>query len=294
MADSSHSLTSHTLSSTRSAFPVLTPDLHSTLSQIIARVPPGSSSFSDLFRAYSEIVLHPQDDVEIYGAILKLGLEKGTDFRQKWASVLATQGISSGSLSQREEMEDVEDGDRLDILKARLDALDRAAGQGPETPRPFARRRSVTTERPEPSGRSRAGARSTPPSLEPRTRTVTDRSRSASAERYRTRTNSREGPLPRNPMYSNQSPIVDHHIRRHDRSRSQPMTSTPVKSRPHHAGLHPSPSTSSAAYTPMGSDSHLLPSHQTRKADRFRNVSLLGRALDVWRDRVAMIQVSKT
>jgi hypothetical protein len=291
MAEYSHSTTSHTLSTTRSAFPILTPDLHSTLSNIVARVPPGSSSFSDLFKAYNNVVVHPQDDIEIYGAILKLALERGIDFRQKWASVLAAQGLlPRGSTSQGEEIRSGGDNERLDALKARLDELDRAAGKSLETPMPLTRRLSIIERFYTPEG-PHPGARSTSPSRGPRIRTVTRVSRSASAERHRTRIDSSERQQTHNTP-GHQSPIVDHHIRRHDRPRSLPLTSTPVKSR-WHVGHRSSPSGSTAAYTPTVSDSHWLPSHQTRKADRFRRVSLLGRALDVWRDRAVIIQVRR-
>jgi hypothetical protein len=255
MADSSYSLTSQTLSSTRSAFPVVTPELHSVLSRIVARVPVGSTSFSDLFKAYNEVVLHPQDDVEIYGAILKLGLEKGSDFHQKWASVTASQGVSDPrALPPVEETEDAGAGGKLDILKARLDQLDRSVGDTLETPKPSTGRRPVSDKWEALEGPHHSGPFSTPPPLGSRKRT----SRST---------------------ISNDTPAADRHIHHH--KRSHPMSSTPVKGRAR-------PTSAPAEY-----ESNRTPLHQTRKADQFRNLSLLGHALDVWREKAAFVKVSK-
>ena len=118
--------TSFTTSSLSAPFPVLTAAQHRTISRIIAAHPPTETfSWASLEGTYSRLDI---DEDEIQPLLLKLSLEVGRSWSDKWESAKA-------SLEERGELPG--DGVRagsLDVLKARLDNIPRAPRRPPSSP----------------------------------------------------------------------------------------------------------------------------------------------------------------
>ena len=98
-------------------FRQLTATLSGILSDIILQLPDGSATFVQLFAAYKDVLkdqgLDPAEDTEIYSLLLKLGMQKGADWRTKWQNVQRVES-TTGS---------------LEVLKSRLDKLDLTSQQ---------------------------------------------------------------------------------------------------------------------------------------------------------------------
>lgn len=119
---------SFTTSSLSAPFPVISPAQYRTIARIIAAHPPSDTfSWASLEGTYSRLDV---DEDEIQPLLLKLSLEVGRSWSDKWESAKA-------SLEERRVLP--VDGVRLkagslDVLKVRLDNIPRAPRRPPSTP----------------------------------------------------------------------------------------------------------------------------------------------------------------
>ena len=115
-SDTSISSATHTTSTASSAFPSIDDPTRQILQEIIEQLPQGASTFVQLFAAYKDVLksqgLDPSEDAEIYGYLLKLGMQRGADWRVKWQGVLNSNSAI------------IPAGPSLEGLKHRLDKLD--------------------------------------------------------------------------------------------------------------------------------------------------------------------------
>lgn len=92
MADVSYSsITPSSASYASSVFPVLDASTSDLVDSIVARVAAGASDWKPVLEAYKEEFdarrLDGETDTVVYGLLLRLGMERGTDWRSKWANV---------------------------------------------------------------------------------------------------------------------------------------------------------------------------------------------------------------
>ncbi|TFK54938.1 hypothetical protein OE88DRAFT_1653513 [Heliocybe sulcata] len=78
----------------------LTPDQVDFIEAVIDRAGPAAAKFLDVFKAYNDILqergLDSQNEVVIYGKLLKLGTLKGQNWGEKWKVVKRLHGYESG------------------------------------------------------------------------------------------------------------------------------------------------------------------------------------------------------
>jgi hypothetical protein len=105
---------SYTLSST-ATFPALPAATHALLDEIIQGLPADAHTFEHVFTRYKDVLalhgLDPADDEEGYASLLKLSMQRGATWKDKWRS--AQQALPNSPAVPR-----------LDVLRARLDSLD--------------------------------------------------------------------------------------------------------------------------------------------------------------------------
>ncbi|KDQ61051.1 hypothetical protein JAAARDRAFT_191170 [Jaapia argillacea MUCL 33604] len=74
----------------------LTPDEVQFIDAVIERAPPSASTFLTVFKAYNDVLLErgldPQNEVVIYGKLLKIGTLRGPDWGEKWRMVKVQYG----------------------------------------------------------------------------------------------------------------------------------------------------------------------------------------------------------
>ena len=109
MADVSHS--SITLSSgsyASSVFPQLSTDTAALLESIVQRVPASRSDWKPVLSSYEQVFKErgrdEEADTEVYGLLLRLGMERGKDWKSKWESVKISQDID-GKLKHSPELQ---------------------------------------------------------------------------------------------------------------------------------------------------------------------------------------------
>lgn len=96
MADiSRNSITPSSTSYASSVFPILPSETVALLSAIIERVPEQRSDWKPVLSSYhhvfKEIGKDGEADTEVYGLLLRLGMERGRDWRSKWENVKKAQ-----------------------------------------------------------------------------------------------------------------------------------------------------------------------------------------------------------
>lgn len=116
MQDTSLTISSTTSSST-TTFPSVSPWIYSLLTEIIHTLPPSASTFEQLFTRYQQVLAErgideseAEGEQDAYALLLKLSMQKGSTWAQKWASAQRALPPSASP--------------SLDVLKARLDSLD--------------------------------------------------------------------------------------------------------------------------------------------------------------------------
>ena len=110
----------------RSSFPLLSAAQYHLLLRIIAGLPPGASTFEALFESYNAVLLEDGIDVAdenvCYGVLLKLGIERGACWTERWHNLLTTaeeRGVHLGHASAHPEPR----GGHLDILRQQLEQV---------------------------------------------------------------------------------------------------------------------------------------------------------------------------
>ena len=83
----------------------LTPDEIDFLDAVITRAPPSATTFLHIFKAYNDVIsergLDPENEVEYYKKLLKIGTLKGENWVSKWRAVRAQNGYTATSAPTR-------------------------------------------------------------------------------------------------------------------------------------------------------------------------------------------------
>lgn len=129
LQDQSLTLSSATSSSTTNTFPAISPWLYSLLNDIIHSLSPTASTFEQLFTRYQQVLAERgideasvEQDQDAYALLLKLSMQRGVTWAQKWSSAQKAVPPSASP--------------SLDILRARLDTLDARQPQQQQQPKP--------------------------------------------------------------------------------------------------------------------------------------------------------------
>jgi hypothetical protein len=120
MADiSRNSITPSSTSYASSVFPILPSETVALLSAIIERVPeqrsdwkPVLSSYHDVFK---EIGKDGEADTEVYGLLLRLGMERGRDWRSKWEAVKKAQQAGNAPPNDKEQLQNIQEHKKYDL-----------------------------------------------------------------------------------------------------------------------------------------------------------------------------------
>ena len=123
-----HSPTSSVTQTTSSLarFPLLSSSQYNLLNRIISRLPPRADTFDALFESYNAVLAEQGIEVAeenvCYGVLLKLGMERGATWTERWRNVVAgveERGVQLGQAPDHGERR----GGHLDILRQQLDKL---------------------------------------------------------------------------------------------------------------------------------------------------------------------------
>jgi protein SFI1 len=80
----------------------LTPDDIEFLDAVISRAPTSATTFIHIFKAYNEVIsergLDPENEVDYYKKLLKIGTLKGENWASKWRAVKAQNGYTATSM----------------------------------------------------------------------------------------------------------------------------------------------------------------------------------------------------
>lgn len=264
--------TSLTISSTASStqtFPSVSPWIYSLLTEIINSLPATASTFEQLFTRYQHVLAEKgideaeaESEQDAYAVLLKLSMQRGTTWAQKWAN--AQRALPPSSTPS------------LDVLKARLDHLD---GQPhPREPKP---KQHLTIPY--------IGARLSSHADGPLTSTP-QRPRTVSAKRTMPPLQEQVTPEkpPRRVSFLSPRPASS---ASHSRSNTliedsysdepDPYVLTPHPRRP-----HSTPPAQAHSYSP-----ELTPDPKIILADRYRRANILTSFFDRWRDRNEQLQL---
>lgn len=280
LSQDSQSLSVHSIASAASSnitFPILPPETKALIEDIITSLPNDAHTFDHIFTRYKAIVasrnLDLGEDDETYASLLKLGMQRGATWKEKWSNAQRAIPGSSNALPS------------LDILRARLDSLDATTRHDgiPKTPRlqPIDHRLHTTDEGYMPS-RKTPEQRRYRDVAEPMTSTPS-RPRTAplsfqpSTLRQQSETPSTAQVI--KPRVTFLSPTRPSHHHHHDSESFNPPSISDYDSEPETA----SPSIRFLPRQPIS----IPPDPRITQADQFRSYSLLSRSLDIWSNKLA-------
>jgi len=249
---------------------VLPSEVYAAIEEIIFTLPNNAHTFDQICTRYKAVMAERELDLgvdeETYASLLKLGMQRGATWKEKWSNAQkATPGITHPLPS-------------LDILKARLDSLD------PNPPRSHLP--ELKTPRLQPK-------RPPDPPLHFANEDYEERPRKTPEQRkYRNAAD----PMTSTPQRLRSLPI--HYL-------ETPSTAHPIKQRvtflsptrsafESNESFNPPPSLSSgeseaetaspsSRYRPNAEDQRILPDQRIVQAEQFRSYTLLSTCLDHWR-----------